>query len=236
MPKNHVRTWSHARELAQKARDKDYGFCIDHSTHVRVSKDKHGWRPTVAPNEAVYALVHFNAEIVYYHPDGRLSINLHGWDSITTKRRVFQHTPVTVSSNRGTTWLGSSGWGMPIDSCEEYFVDATNRTITGPDGVTVSETVRTRAPRPIPKTRNTLKKTAPGDVLRSPDGKPYIATQRRGCDDLVLVEYLGDLPAHPTHSAVGTDSIQMTSMFLLTMDGWTAAERFLLKKEVDNGA
>jgi len=36
---------------------------------------------------------------------------------------------------------------------------------------------------------------------------------------------------------VGTDSIQMTSMFLLTMDGWTAAERFLLKKkEVDNGA
>ncbi|NBU16659.1 MAG: hypothetical protein EBS48_06550 [Actinobacteria bacterium] len=126
---------------------------------------------------------------------------------------------------------------MPIDPCQEYFVDLGNRTVTGPDGVTVSQTVRTRSPRPIPKGRNPLNKPLVGDLLRSPTGRLYIVVQERFRESLTLAEYLGDIPACPLYSAVGTGRIPMDNLFLLTMDGWTVDNRFPLKKpEVSHGA
>jgi len=42
MPTRSIRDWHQAKAAARAARDKDYGFILDPSTRVRMSKDKHG--------------------------------------------------------------------------------------------------------------------------------------------------------------------------------------------------
>ena len=231
MPSYNIRTWTKAHELAKKARDKGYGFVVDGSTRVRVSHDKHGYRghETVPADQAIYAVVHFSTEVLYFYPNGDIGVNLHGWDTITTKRRVDQHSPMRVGSYRGATHLFAGGISLPMETSQEYILTRSG-TVVDPSGAAVSHTLHTCRPRKLPKGRNPVTKPLIGDLLRAPDGTCWIVGQSR-LGDVNLFKFCGDLPGHRAWSVVTADTIQLTSLFILTMDGWTAVERFDIRME-----
>lgn len=233
MPKYTIGTWQKAHDLAKKARDKSYGFMLDSSTRVRVSHDKHGYRghETVEPDKAIYAVVHFSTEVLYFYPNGDFGINLHGWNSITTKRRIVDHTNrCRVRSNHGVQWLYAYRAAVPMEDGKEYI--ARGSILYDPSGAAIGETIKSALPRPLSKSRDTLKKPLPGDLLRAPDGTHWLVA-RDGRDGAVqLYEFRGDLPAHRAYSSVGERRIDLNPLFLLTADGWKAVARFDLMKEV----
>jgi len=235
MSKRIVQDWSSAKQAARAARDKDYGYILDHATRVRVSKDKHGWRPDVDPGQAVYAIVHFSTEVVYFYPDGRVGINLHGWNTITTKRRVAQYTTARIGSSRGGTHIHTYGASRPIDPEEEYIISSNG--ITDTRGLTVKETTVVRYPRPLPKTRNTLHRPKVGDAFQSPDGTFWvIAPASRYSGELGIVEYLGDLRVNRAHAVTRGVVTTLTPLFQMTMLDWKPAERFLVEDKVNHVA
>jgi hypothetical protein len=236
MPSQVIRNWSTAHDLAKKARDKEYGYVIDSSTRVRVSRDKHGYRghELTKPDAAVYAIVHFSTEVVYFYPDGAIGINLHGWDTITTKRRVHTHTPFRVYSHRGASWLYAAGQRIPMDTSEEIVIKG--KTVTDPSGVVIEKTVKAALPRPLPKGRNPVVKPLVGDLLRAPDGTNWLVAREPHHGGLKLYGYRGDFPAYRAYAAVNGQTIDLNPLFLLTTDGWTAVQRFDLKKEVSDVA
>jgi hypothetical protein len=236
MGKRNIRDWSSAKAVARAARDKDYGGVLDRSTRVRISRDKHGYyNRDVDPEKAVYAIVHFSTEVIYFYPDGRVGINLHGWNTVTTKRRVHEYTAARVGSHRNVTHLHTYGASRPIDPEEEYIIDRSG--ITDPSGFTVKETTIVRAPRPLPKTRNTLRLPKIGDVFRSPEGVFWVvAPVSRYSRGLGLVEYLGDLRVNRAHAITRGAILDLTPLLQLTMLDWTAAERFVVEDKVQHVA
>lgn len=229
MPKRYVRSWLTASDLAKKARDKDHGYCLDGSTRVRLSHDKHGFRPDgkVAPDNAIYALVHFHTEVIYYYPNGDIGINLHGWDSHTTKQRIADHTSARISTNKGKVGLYFRNLRVPIDASEEYIIR--DRSLIDPTGVEISMTCKTALPRRPSKSRKPLAKPCIGDLLRSPDGTHWLVARDDRSGALRLNEYLGDLPGYRAFSVVTGQVIDLNPLFLLTTDGWSPVERFDLK-------
>jgi hypothetical protein len=239
MPKKQVNSWFKARDLADKARDKDHGFVLDGSTRVRVSHDKHGYRPHagVAPSEAIYAIVHHSTEIAYYYPNGDVGINLHGWDTVTTKRRIYYHAQCRTFSNRGVTWLVGSNMMVPMmvpmECSKEYIVR--KDCIIDPSGFEIRYTGKSSAPRALPKSRNPATTPIRGDLLRDPEGAHWLVARHGRHGKLCLSEYRGDFPANRAYSALTGRTIELNPLFLLSVDGWTAVTRFELKKEVTLG-
>ena len=236
MSRNTVHNWLNAHDLAAKARDKDQGFALDAYTRVRVSHDKHGYRPHagVAPSAATYAIAHHRTEIAYYYPNGDVGINLHGWDTVTTKRRIYHHTPCRAFSNRGVTWLVGNNIAVPMECSQEYIIRRRN-CIIDPSGFEIRNTVKSAAPRALPKSRNPAATPIRGDLLRDPQGTHWLVARDGRHGKLRLHEYLGDFPAHRSYSALADRTIDLDPLFLLCADGWTAVTRFDLKKEVSRG-
>ena len=235
MSRKQVNSWWNAHDLAAKARDKDEGFALDAYTRVRVSHDKHGYRPHggVAPSEATYAIVHHRTEIAYYYPNGDVGINLHGWDTVTTKRRIYYHTPTRAFSNRGATWLVWNGLAVPMECGQENILRG--KVIIDPSGCEIRNTGKSAAPRALPKSRNPAATPIRGDLLRDPQGTHWLVARDGRHGKLRLHEYLGDFPAHRSYSVLADRTIDINPLFLLAVDGWTAVTRFELKKDVARG-
>jgi hypothetical protein len=233
-----VKSWLHAADLFKGARDKDYGRMLDRNTRVRVSGRVHGsYSKDLNPSEIVYGIVHFRTEIIQIYPNGTYGITPQGWLTTTTKKRIRQHSPVCLYSTKDGAWLGAYGWGIPVEGDGCYIVDVMRQTIRDTSGVEVSHTANVGPPRPLPKRRNPLTEPVRGDLLRSPSGEHWVVGHTgAGEKRLHLVEYLGDMPGRRKFAAVGTTTLDLSPLFLLTLDGWTAVPRFELRSEVNRGA
>ena len=226
-----VNNWFHAEALFKGARDKHEGRILDRSTRLRVSRRVHGgYSKDLIPSEIVYSIVHHRTEIIQIYLNGTYGITPNGWDSTTTKKRIREHSPVSLYTNRGVAWLGGYAWGLPIDTCGEYIVDIGRRVIRDPSGIEVSQTLNVGSPRALPKSRNPLSKPVRGDVLRSPSGEHWVvARMPRPSKTLYLAEYLGDMPAFRSWAAVGGGVMDLSPLLLLSFDGWTAVPRFEIR-------
>jgi hypothetical protein len=234
-----VTSWLHAADLFKGARDKDYGRVLDKNTRLRVSSQVHGrYSKDLNPSEIVYSIVHFRTEIIQIYSNGTYGITPQGWDTTTTKKRIRQHSPVGLYKMKDGAWLGNYGWGIPVETDGCYIVDAMRRTIRDTSGVEVRQTANVGPPRPLPKHRNPLSKPVRGDLLRSPSGEHWVvgSTGSGETKRLHLVEYIGDMPARRKWAAVGTTTLELSPLFLLTIDGWRAVPRFVLGSEVNHGA
>ena len=226
-----VNNWFHAEALFAGARDKEYGRVLDKNTRLQVSRRVHGrYSKDLIPSEIVYSIVHFRTEIIQIYLNGTYGITPNGWSSTTTKKRIRQHSPVALFTNKGVSWLGGYRWGMPIDTSEEYIVDVNRRVIRDPSGLEVSTTLNVGAPRALPKSRNPLNKAVRGDVLRSPSGQHWVVARMPSPSKaLYLAEYLGDMPAFRSYAAVGDGVMDLSPLLLLSLDGWTAVPRFEIR-------
>lgn len=223
-----IRNWLSAHDYFKKARDRYEGRPLGVETRLVISRKSSG-------DEATYAIRYHSTEIVRFYPDGNVGIQLNGWDSKTTKKRVREHSSASVWSRRGETLLA---WGyspmstLPIDSEKEYLLTPRGTMIV-PSGVELSGSV-TRIRRPKRETIQQSEVSRPphGSVLVSPEGKHFVCEKRisRGADEggsMVLHEYLGDYDFDRNYVFLGDRKIEVNDLFALTMADWTPGSRFI---------
>lgn len=223
-----LRTWLAAHDYFKKARDKYEGRPLGVETRLVISRKSRG-------DEATYAIRYHSTEIVRFYPDGNVGIQLNGWDSKTTKKRVREYSNASVWTTRGETLLAVGYSPMkviPIDSEKEYLLTPRG-TIILPSGVELSDTVeRIRQPKRETITKREVNRPPHGNVIVSPEGVKFICEKRTTRSSppggsLTLREYLGDYDYDRNYVFLGDRKIEVNDLFALTMADWTPSSRFI---------
>lgn len=174
----------------------------------------------------VFALRYHRTEIVRWFSDGRIASSFNGWDTITTRRRIREYSPVNIGTSNGCIHAWNNGKLWSGDAYTWFFTNDAGE-ICFDDGVPVPDVHSVRHARPIPKSRNPLTQPLLGDAFRDPKGKKWVCVAFESQN--VLLPYLGDLPDDPRHIARGPGNhMGLTPLELLTMaaPGWETIPRF----------
>ena len=223
------KTYAQVRQAFSTARDKEAGKPVMDNTYLLVSRES----PTCGRRwnfpETVFALKYWHTEVIRWYPDGRVATSFNGWDTITTRRRIREYSPLHLGTYRGVihAWHAGKLWAG---------TDSTWFWHTGPeglcfeDGSPVPDVFPVPLARPIPKSRNTLTRPLAGDAFRDPKGKTWVCATAAGGGVLGLSPYEGDVEPDPRYfvQGVGTPkSLCSLELLVMAAPGWEAIPRFL---------
>jgi hypothetical protein len=218
--------WLKANDAFKRCRKKYNGALVAKHSYIKeCGRDEGG--------EAIYAGTYCGTTLVKWYPNGRIEVSSHGWNTMTTKRRLYQYARVSMDRIKGndilrdttgqtrTAVVDNGQWFTLRDDEGEWGLREVGQPI-------VRGTIHPMR-RPSEAKRNPLKKLCRGDVLISPEGKPFLCSGRRGGGVKVmdLVPYFGD-PASGLSRMEWEGHIEVTDLMQLTLpvSGWTAGKRF----------
>lgn len=220
--------WLTANDKFKRCRNKYEGARVAVNTRIKqVGSDPGG--------ASILAMSYCGTELVRWYPDGRIQVRTDGWNTVTTKRRVFEYSGVTCASTRGHhSFVNVRNDRLHL---AEIVDDGEWKTLhrnsngqtywVGANGQPVEGVVRVAANKARSKKRNPFTKLCAGDVLISPEGKHYFTLRAHRSSPMKLVRYFGD-PAENRARLSYDDEIEVNELFALAMQagGWTAGSRF----------
>ena len=216
------------RTLFASSRDKYEGKPMDMlNTRIKVSRrSPTTYRDWKSP-DTVFALTYFGTEVVRWYPDGLASVSFNGWDTITTRRRIREHTPgIGIGRQQGFVYAWQNGRVWPGTDTTWFY--SKRGELCFEDGTAIPDSLRTRAPRPLPKSRKPLNSPKLGDAFRDPQGRAWLCVVETPTTNR-LVPYAGDHPDDPRYVVLAAGaSLGLTQLELLVMaaPGWEAISRF----------
>jgi len=219
-------TWLKAHDVFKRCRKKYNGALIAKHTYIKeYGRDSKG--------EPIYQGTYCGTALVRWYPNGRIEVSSHGWNTMTTKRRMYQFARVSMDRIKGYDVIRDTTG----NSLTAVLDDGSWFTLRGDDGVwglraegkPIARGTMHPMRKPSTAKRNPLTRLCRGDVLNAPDGQPYICIGYRSSARRVmdLVPYFGD-PAPGLVRMEWVDTIELNDLMQLTLraGGWTAGKRF----------
>lgn len=219
-----TKNWLWARDEMKSARDKYTGKPVMLNTYIKVSRRSPRGAGHWDAEDAVYACVYHGTEVVRYYPDGTVEASCAGWPTVTTKRRISELSPLTLSTERDMVFASVIGSDWPGDAYT-WFTWKDDR-IWLPDGSPVPGIIPTVLKKAVPKRRDPLTSPREGDAFRDSGGAWIFVNG-------TLRAYAGDHPLDRHLAVAGSvpDKDMPTGIGLLSLAGGrsvlTPINRFL---------
>ena len=215
-------SWLKANDVFRRCRDKYDGAAVAKNSRIKL------WG-TDANGENIYCGTYCGTALVKWYPSGRVDVTTSGWDTLTTKRRLYQFARVSVETIKGhriirDTSCGSRTAVVDNDAWFTLRMSESDCGLRPVDGV-VTPGVITKMRKPSTSKRNPLSKLCRGDVLVSPEGKHFIADVGT---KTYLVPYFGDPAPGLVRVSWEGEEMEVSPMLELALrsGGWKAGKRF----------
>ena len=215
-------SWLKANDAFKRCRKKENGALVAKHSYIK----KWG---TDVDGEPIYCGTYCGTTLVKWYASGRVDVTSKGWDTVTTKKRMYQFAKVSMEKLKGHTIIrDTSGYSRTavVDN-GGWFTLRMDLNDCGlrPEGGVITPGVITGMRKPSTAKRNPLSKLCRGDVLISPEGQHYIADKGR---NMMLVPYFGDPAPGLVRVSWEGGEIEVNALMDLALrsGGWKAGKRF----------